>query len=767
MICQNAKKCSKGPNGPNGRACQKKSHDGCDTIKCVNIATNGPNNSRIYCALCTTQLKLKATHPCNSKNCIVCGKKGKAKYGKRVSGTPIRATHCCDCAKPFGYVVAGASLCSFIFEDKSLCNAQAKSKSKELAFCGTHAKGQETERLNTCDEEGCNLSKVIEGYCTQHGKARGLVRKDNCVDCRDTRGTFKHGEDLLCGKCVDKRKETSPDIEVGSLNRMCEVCHSVRPTFAPNAGAKPTRFLKCCDGLDWVSINAMVGDAKPKKKEVVGSSSKKDFHKCPHEGCSKSKAYGYASNKKRLVCFDHVSDLEEKDDDMIVCVISSRKCQCGRIARFGLDETTHCSECKKDTMTKLSKICESEGCDEDPLWGIRNHNTGRGKSIRCEKHKIDGDVCVGRILCRHSEDGLFKCDTRGTFKKDGIRMCKTHAGGDAVDTHRMCDHEECTGTSRAYFSELKANNNRLPPSRCHIHRTEDMVPEDRTACVNCGIWNVDVRDPDQKRICGSTCKECLFAQFLYICDDHRITQDDLDNIRRVQLDILEVPKLKTKRDRIQKRLAKDPKKKADQLSEIAAIDKLSSTPNLKEKLAATLKDVLRMIDTRINDPVIGEKFQFMINKFSLFLKRKEGIIAMSILTKSLEGHRVKNDRPIQQIGNRIFRRPDFYVQLDDHDIIIEIDEFSHSRNSKEDELRRMNILNEALGDRPLWIIRFNPDLYHSNGVRHESLFNTDMTLKSQKRYDDAMAELNSQIEYCVDHLPDNFEVIYMRYTEME
>ena len=762
MFCQNAKKCAKGPNGPNGRACQRKSHEQCDTIQCVNIATNGPNNSRIYCPLCTTQLKLKATHPCNAKDCIVCGKTGKAKYGKREKEIPIRATHCCDCAKPVGYVLAGASLCSFIFEDGRTCNSQAKSKSKGLTFCGTHAKGQDTERINTCSEEGCNLSKVIEGYCTEHGRALGLVRKDNCSDCGNTRGTFKFGDDLLCGACVDKRKVVAPEIEVSNTNRMCEVCQSVRPTFAPSIKDKPLRCMKCCEGLSWVSVNT-----KDTKNATTNSTtSKKDLHKCSHEGCIKSKAYGYESDNKRLVCFDHISDLEERDNDMIICVIKTRKCSCGRVARFGTIETTHCSDCKEDNMIKLSKICEREGCDEDPLWGIRDRSTGRGKSVRCDEHKLVEDACVGRILCKFTEEGLFNCDTRGTFKKDGIHVCKTHSDEDAIDTHRMCDHEECTGTNRAYFCKLNSQGNRLPPTRCHLHRMDDMVPSDRLACTNCGIWNVDVRDPEQKRICGTTCKECLFAQFLSICDDHRITQNDLDNIRRIKLDILEIPKLKAKRDRIEKRLAKkDQQKRNEQLKEIADIDKLRATPNLEEKLEASLSNMLSTIDTRINDATVSEKFQFMISKFSLFLKRKEGIIAMNIMSNSLQGHRVMNDRTIKQIGKRIFRRPDFYVQLESHDLIIEIDEFSHSSNSVEDEMRRMKIINDALGERPLWIIRFNPDKYTSEGKMVESLFNTDMTVKSQTRYDEAMSELNAQIEYCINHLPDDFKVIYLRYTE--
>lgn len=501
---------------------------------------------------------------------------------------------------------------------------------------------------------------------------------------------------------------------------------------------------------------------------MPSSTSTKSFHTCPHEGCEKSKSYGYESDLQRKVCADHVGDLEQRENDAVINVIRSHKCEAhNRLAFFGYENTTHCHECRTPDMAKLRKLCAVENCESNPLWGVRDRNTGRGKSVRCETHKLDGDSSVGRILCKYKgEDNLFKCDVRATFKSEGINVCREHSGDQAIDTHRMCDHEECSGDKRAYFCELNDKGKPLPPTRCHLHRSDSMVPSDKLACINCGIWNVNIRDPEQKRICGATCKECLFAEFLSICDYNHIIQDDLDRIRQIQLSLEEIPKLKAKRDRLEKRLAKkDKQKRTEQLKEIAEIDEMRSTPNLKDKLEASLNVILRNIDIKINDPNISEKFRFMISKFSLFLKRKEGIIAMNLMSNSLEGHRVFNDRTIKQIGKKIFRRPDFYVQLEDHDLIIEIDEFSHTRHSADSELNRMKIMTDALGDRPLWIIRFNPDLYNDeNGERHESLFNSDLTLKSQKRYEKAMADLNTQIEYCIDHIPDNFEVIYLRYS---
>lgn len=258
MSCQNTNKCTKGPSGPNGRSCQKKEHTKCDLMQCTNIATNGPNNSRIYCSICVTQLKIKETHPCNSKHCILCGKQNKAKYGDRTAEGAVRSSHCSDCAKPLGYVLAGVILCSFAFEDGTLCPTQAKGSTTEgettRAFCGSHLIGKDFDRKNTCNEDGCDFSQVMGSYCTAHGKARGIVRNDTCVDCANTRGTYKDGQDLLCQYCKNEREKINPDLNILSINAMCEICMVVRRSFAPVANDQPLRCANCCDGLGWVSV---------------------------------------------------------------------------------------------------------------------------------------------------------------------------------------------------------------------------------------------------------------------------------------------------------------------------------------------------------------------------------------------------------------------------------------------------------------------------------------------------------------------------------
>jgi hypothetical protein len=67
-----------------------------------------------------------------------------------------------------------------------------------------------------------------------------------------------------------------------------------------------------------------------------------------------------------------------------------------------------------------------------------------------------------------------------------------------------------------------------------------------------------------------------------------------------------------------------------------------------------------------------------------------------------------NDKKIE--GGCSKKRPDIFLDLLTHNIIIEIDENQH-RSYDNCEIKRINLLFEDLGDRHIVFIRFNPDDY--------------------------------------------------------
>lgn len=66
------------------------------------------------------------------------------------------------------------------------------------------------------------------------------------------------------------------------------------------------------------------------------------------------------------------------------------------------------------------------------------------------------------------------------------------------------------------------------------------------------------------------------------------------------------------------------------------------------------------------------------------------------------------------------RRPDVFIECYTHSIIIECDEEQHKDYSCENR-RVMDIFQDA-GNRPLVVIRFNPDSYTVNGNKVKSCF---------------------------------------------
>ena len=92
------------------------------------------------------------------------------------------------------------------------------------------------------------------------------------------------------------------------------------------------------------------------------------------------------------------------------------------------------------------------------------------------------------------------------------------------------------------------------------------------------------------------------------------------------------------------------------------------------------------------------------------------------------------------------RRPDGLIKLDTYSIIIEIDEFKHSRYSCENK-RIMEIFQD-LKNKPLIVIRLNPDSYH-----RKSAFNKNGSI-IKKEFDIRLNALVETIHNSMNNKPD-------------
>lgn len=98
------------------------------------------------------------------------------------------------------------------------------------------------------------------------------------------------------------------------------------------------------------------------------------------------------------------------------------------------------------------------------------------------------------------------------------------------------------------------------------------------------------------------------------------------------------------------------------------------------------------------------------------------------------------------------RRPDVLIDFKSFVMIIEIDENSHCCYDDNDEEIRMFEIQNDIDNRPLIIIRFNPDCYYKNDKKITSCWNSklgDCIVKKskEKEWNDRLNKLKDTIEY--------------------
>lgn len=118
------------------------------------------------------------------------------------------------------------------------------------------------------------------------------------------------------------------------------------------------------------------------------------------------------------------------------------------------------------------------------------------------------------------------------------------------------------------------------------------------------------------------------------------------------------------------------------------------------------------------------------------------------------------------------RRPDMCIYMDCYNIIIEVDENQHS--DYEDENIRLMDLFKDLKEKPLVIIRFNPDGYINNkNVRIKSCWTYNkegfaiIDENKQQEWKNRLLKLRKRVDYYLDNAPKKeIEVEYLYYDEI-
>lgn len=113
----------------------------------------------------------------------------------------------------------------------------------------------------------------------------------------------------------------------------------------------------------------------------------------------------------------------------------------------------------------------------------------------------------------------------------------------------------------------------------------------------------------------------------------------------------------------------------------------------------------------------------------------------------------------KSIGGCSAKRPDMFIELYTHVIVVEIDENQHKSKDYTscDTAREVVLLNDV-AERPCVFLRFNPDSYNdSDGKHHKSCFKFNKSgicvLHDKVEFDERIRQLFSRIIYHTENVP--------------
>jgi hypothetical protein len=124
------------------------------------------------------------------------------------------------------------------------------------------------------------------------------------------------------------------------------------------------------------------------------------------------------------------------------------------------------------------------------------------------------------------------------------------------------------------------------------------------------------------------------------------------------------------------------------------------------------------------------------------------------IKKHFENYSWVFDKTIQDGCSK--RRPDIFLDVGTHVLIVEIDENMHSSYECSCENKRIMILSQDIGHRPITFIRFNPDGYTDcNGKKVKSCWSLTklgvIKISKQKEWYERINKLIETIKHYIEH----------------
>ena len=398
----------------------------------------------------------------------------------------------------------------------------------------------------------------------------------------------------------------------------------------------------------------------------------------------------------------------------------------------------------------MGKTCIHENCKTKPYYNIPGVKNG----LYCKNHKLDGMVDVVSKTCIY-ENCTLQPSYNSPGEKNGL-YCKSHSLEGMVDVkHKTCIYENCT--LQPYYNSPGEKKGIY----CATHKLDGMVDVVSKTCIyeNCKTIP-KYNNPGEKK--GLYCKS------------HKL--DGMVNV-----------------------------KKKTCIYENCILQPYYNTPGEKNGLYCKTHKLDEMVDV-VSKTCIYENCTLQPSynspgeKNGLYCKshRLKGMVYVknktcksewcyTIVNKKYEGYclycymhtypdkpvtrnyKTKENATVAYIKSKFpnvdwiadkrvtdgcsKRRPDLLLDLGYQVLLIEIDENQHINYDSSCENKRIMLLSQDLGHRPIVFIRFNPDGYFKNGEKITSCWglngNGICTVKKSKQseWNERLSELEKSVKY--------------------
>ena len=342
-------------------------------------------------------------------------------------------------------------------------------------------------------------------------------------------------------------------------------------------------------------------------------------------------------------------------------------------------------------------------------------------------------------ICKYFNDKGDRCKTCAYFNIPGEKplYCAKHKKEDMIDViHKKCIEEDCK--KQPYFN--------LPGEKalyCAKHKKKGMEDVVNKKCIE-----EDCKTRSNFNIPGA-------KQALYCAKHKKKGMEDVKN----------------------KKCIKEGCKTLPYFNIPGAKQALYCAKHRKEDMIDVLSKrcLINLCDTRPSKEGYCSRcfyFTFPDKPQSRNYKSKE-ILVTNYIKDNFEEYEIRYDQIISQGCSR--RRPDIFIELYTHCIIVEVDEDQHLRYDSTCENKRIVELYQDLGYRNIVYIRFNPDKYKIKDENDKiktvrSCFSKDkdgkIKIGSSKDWNHRLQKLKECIAKNIENIPfKSISYEYLFYDE--